>query len=95
MKKWLLLLMTPLVLGACDKDDTSRTEIWTIAPEKGVAGITMGFGYIPAYIVQKGANASWEIVPRSHRRLLVRGGLADDPARTNRPNRQPAGRRPQ
>ncbi|WP_273370624.1 DUF4377 domain-containing protein [Alistipes megaguti] len=63
MKKWLLLLMTPLVLGACDKDNTSRTEIWTIAPEKGVAGITMGFGYIPAYIVQKGANASWEIVP--------------------------------
>ena len=65
MKKWLLLLMTPLVLGACDKDDTSRTEIWTIASEKGVAGITMGFGYTPAYIVQKGVNASWEIVPGS------------------------------
>ena len=63
MKKWLLLLMMPLVSGGCDKDDASRTEIWTIASEKGVAGITMGFGYVPAYIVQKGTNASWEIVP--------------------------------
>lgn len=62
MKRWLLLLLTPLVLGACDKDDTSRTEIWTVAPEKGVAGITTGFGYVPAYIVRKGANTSWEIV---------------------------------
>ena len=63
MKKWLLLLMMPLISGGCDKDDASRTEIWTIASEKGVAGITMGFGYVPAYIVQKGTNASWEIVP--------------------------------
>lgn len=61
MKKWLLLLLTPLMLGACDKENESRTEIWTVAPEKGVTGITSGFGYVPAYIVRKGANASWEI----------------------------------
>lgn len=62
MKRWLLLLMTPFVLGACDDNDASRTEIWTIAPEKGVAGITMGFGYTPACIVRKGSNPTWGIV---------------------------------
>lgn len=59
MKRLLLLLLLPFALGACDNDDESRTEIWTIAPEKGVAGITMGFGHVPAYIVRKGENASW------------------------------------
>ena len=62
MKRWLLLLMTPFVLGACDDDDASRIETWTVAPEKGVAGITTGFGYVPAYIVRKGANPTWEVV---------------------------------
>lgn len=62
MKRWLLLLMTPFVLGACDDDDASRIETWTVAPEKGVAGIHMSFGYVPAYIVRKGANPSWEVV---------------------------------
>lgn len=59
MKRLLLFLLLPLVLGACDNDDESRTEIWTIAPEKGVAGIAQGFGYLPAYIVRKGENAPW------------------------------------
>lgn len=62
MKRWLLLLMTPFVLGACDDDDASRIETWTVAPEKGVAGITTGFGYVPAYIVRKGVNPTWEVV---------------------------------
>lgn len=60
MKRVLLLLMLPLLAGSCDKDE-SRTETWTIAPEKGVAGIVMGFGHVPAYIVRKEANAEWEI----------------------------------
>ena len=60
MKRFLLLLLLPFTLGACDNDDESRTEIWTIAPEKGVAGITMGFGHVPAYIVRKGENSTWE-----------------------------------
>lgn len=60
MKKLLLFLLLPFTLGACDNDNESRTEIWTIAPEKGVAGITMGFGYVPAYVVRKGENAPWE-----------------------------------
>ena len=60
MKRLLLFLLLPFTLGSCDNDDGSRTEIWTIAPEKGVAGITMGFGYVPAYIVRKGENATWE-----------------------------------
>lgn len=60
MKRLLLLLTVALTLGSCDNDDASRTEIWTVAPEKGVTGITMGFGYVPAYIVRKGADAPWE-----------------------------------
>ena len=56
----LLLLLLPFAAGACDNDDGSRTEIWTIAPEKGVAGVTQGFGYVPAYIVRKGENSTWE-----------------------------------
>ena len=59
MKRLLLFLLLPLVLGACDNDDESRTEIWTIAPEKGVTGIATGFGHVPAYIVRKGENAPW------------------------------------
>ncbi len=59
MKRVLLLLMLPLLAGSCDKDE-SRTETWTIAPEKGVAGIVMGFGHVPAYIVKKGTG-TWEI----------------------------------
>ena len=60
MKRLLLFLLLPFALGSCDNDDESRTEIWTIAPEKGVAGITPGFGYVPAYIVRKGENSTWE-----------------------------------
>ena len=60
MKRLLLFLLLPFTLGSCDNDNGSRTEIWTIAPEKGVAGITMGFGHVPAYIVRKGENATWE-----------------------------------
>lgn len=60
MKRLLLFLLLPFTLGSCDNDDESRTEIWTIAPEKGVAGITQGFGYVPAYIVRKGENSTWE-----------------------------------
>lgn len=61
MKRLLsLLLLLPIVLGGCD-DDESRVETWTVASEKGVAGIAMGFGYTPAYIVKTGANADWRI----------------------------------
>ena len=55
-----LLLLLPLVLGSCD-DDESRVETWTVASEKGVAGIFMGFGHVPAYIVKTSPNAGWEI----------------------------------
>lgn len=60
MKRLLLFLLLPFMLGSCDHDDESRTEIWTIAPEKGVAGIATGFGHVPAYIVRKGENTTWE-----------------------------------
>ncbi len=60
MKRLLLFLLLPFMLGSCDHDDESRTEIWTIAPEKGVAGVTMGFGHVPAYIVRKNGNTAWE-----------------------------------
>lgn len=56
-----LLLLLPLVFGSCDKDDDTRIETWTVASEKGVAGIFMGFGHVPAYIVKTGPNAGWEI----------------------------------
>lgn len=63
MKKYFaLLLLLPLVFGGCD-DDKSYTETWTVAPEKGVTGVFMGFGYVPAYIVKKGSDADWEIAP--------------------------------
>lgn len=61
MKKcFVLLLLLPLVLGSCD-DDESRVETWTVASEKGVAGIFMGFGHVPAYIVKTSPNAGWKI----------------------------------
>ena len=61
MKKlFFLLLSLPFVFGSCD-DEKSRTETWTVAPEKGVAGVTMGFGYVPACIVKTGPNADWEL----------------------------------
>ena len=47
-----LLLLLPLGFGSCDDDHEPRTETWTVAPEKGVAGIVMGFGHVPAYIVK-------------------------------------------
>ena len=56
-----LLLLLPLVFGSCDKDDNTRIETWTVASEKGVAGIFMGFGHVPAYILKTGPNAGWEI----------------------------------
>lgn len=55
-----LLLLLPLALGSCDNNEP-RVETWTVASEKGVAGIFMGFGHVPAYIVQTGPNAGWEI----------------------------------
>lgn len=55
-----LLLLLPFAFGSCD-DDEPRVETWTVASEKGVAGIFMGFGHVPAYIVKKGPNAGWEI----------------------------------
>lgn len=65
MKKILsLLLLLALIPGACDKEE-SRVETWTVAPEKGVAGIAMGFGHVPAYIIQKEAQAPWEIFPNT------------------------------
>lgn len=61
MKRLLsLLFLLPLVLGGCD-DDESRTETWTVASEKGVAGVFWGLGHVPAYIVKTSANADWEI----------------------------------
>ena len=42
-----LLLLLPFAFGSCD-DDESRVETWTVASEKGVAGIFMGFGHVPA-----------------------------------------------
>ena len=56
-----LLLLLPLVFSSCDKDDDTRIETWTVASEKGVAGIFMGFGHVPAYILKTGPNAGWEI----------------------------------
>ncbi|HIY47349.1 MAG TPA: DUF4377 domain-containing protein [Candidatus Alistipes faecigallinarum] len=56
----LLLLLLPLLAGACEKDDSSHTEIWTVAPEKGVTGIHTGFGHVPAYLLKKGSSATWE-----------------------------------
>ena len=56
-----LLLLLPLVFGSCDEDDDTRIETWTVASEKGVAGIFMGFGHVPAYILKTGPNAGWEI----------------------------------
>lgn len=61
MKRLLsLLFLLPLVLGGCD-DDESRTETWTVASEKGVAGVFWGFGHVPAYMVKTSASADWEI----------------------------------
>lgn len=63
MKKLLTLLLLPLLFGGCElgDEDESHTEIWTVASEKGVAGIAMDFGHTPAYIVKKGSAAAWEI----------------------------------
>ena len=61
MKFCTLLLLLPLVFGSCDKDYDTRIETWTVASEKGVAGIFMGFGHVPAYILKTGPNAGWEI----------------------------------
>lgn len=63
MKKIFTLLLLPLLFGGCElgDEDESCTEIWTVASEKGVAGIAMGFGHTPAYVVKKGSGAAWEI----------------------------------
>lgn len=62
MKKcFALLLLLPLGFGGCDDGHEPRTETWTVAPEKGVAGIFMGFGHVPAYIVKTSPNAGWKI----------------------------------
>ena len=62
MKKcFVLLLLLPLGFGGCDDGHESRTETWTVAPEKGVAGIVMSFGHVPAYIVKTSPNAGWKI----------------------------------
>ena len=60
MKKcFVLLLLLPLGFGGCDDGHEPRTETWTVAPEKGVAGIFMGFGHVPAYIVKTAPDAEW------------------------------------
>ena len=60
MKKcFVLLLLLPLGFGGCDDGHEPRTETWTVAPEKGVAGIVMSFGHVPAYIVKTAPNAEW------------------------------------
>ena len=62
MKKcFVLLLLLPLGFGGCDDGHEPRTETWTVASEKGVAGIFMGFGHVPAYIVKTSPNAGWKI----------------------------------
>lgn len=62
MKKcFVLLLLLPLGFGGCDDGHEPRTETWTVAPEKGVAGIVMSFGHVPAYIVKTSPNAGWKI----------------------------------
>ena len=55
-----LLLLLPLAFGSCDDDDESRVETWTVASEKGVAGIFMRFGHVPAYILKTGPNTRWQ-----------------------------------
>ena len=60
MKKcFVLLLLLPLGFGGCDDGHEPRTETWTVAPEKGVAGIVMSFGHVPAYIVKTAPDAEW------------------------------------
>lgn len=59
-----LLLLSPL-FGGCDDDKQPRIETWTIASEKGVDRIGMGYGYVPAYIVKTEANAEWKTVAGS------------------------------
>ena len=60
MKKCVvLLLLLPLGFGGCDDGHEPRTETWTVAPEKGVAGIVMSFGHVPAYIVKTAPDAEW------------------------------------
>ena len=90
MKRLLLFLLLPFTLGSCDNDNGSRTEIWTIAPEKGVAGITMYFGYVPAYIVRKDGNAAWETTAARIEGFTFERGVQTTPARKDRPDRQPA-----
>ncbi len=60
MKKcFVLLLLLPLGFGGCDDGHESRIETWTVASEKGVAGILMSFGHVPAYIVKTSPTAEW------------------------------------
>ena len=63
MKRLLLLLFLPLALSSCNDDKAPHIETWTVASEKGVAGIRMGFGHVPAYIVKRDAGSGWEIGP--------------------------------
>ena len=61
MKKLIAVVLSGALLCAAGCEEDSHTEIWTVAPEKGVAGIFMGYGYVPAYIVRRAATADWEL----------------------------------
>lgn len=60
MKRLFLLLLSALVLGACDKDE-SVVETWTVASEKGCTGVWSGFGFVPADIVKRSPGAEWQL----------------------------------
>lgn len=60
MKRFVLLFLLIPLLGACDKEE-SVVQTWTVASEKGVAGVWFGFGFVPADIVKKSSDGGWEL----------------------------------
>lgn len=61
MKKFIAVLLFCACSCAVACDEDSQLEIWTVAPEKGVAGIFSSYGYVPAYIVRRTPTADWEL----------------------------------